>query len=281
MYYTSGFEECLSNLVVLANAHSTKRVRTGVDLAAGVRAFAIATSAYPAAAGPLHLVDNEAQLRLLARQFGREPANVDDPSLHAPLSAVRLFWDGLALLPASAQQLFQLLVTEVALLNGKVVAAGSGALLDKFGTVYVAPEPDWRGEDIAECLTHEMTHLLLRCDENRYGHYTDPVDAARPQEFGPSAVTLSMRSPTVVFHSLVVAAEILALRSQQRVSTGSDGKRRDGVHGSDETLISNALRCADAVLQRADRDQYYTDRAVLLMTRAADRLRAALPTRAS
>ncbi len=260
MYYTSGFPQCLDNLVVLANVHSNVPVRTGVDLAAGVRAFALAASTRPPAAGPVHLVVEEQRLRMLVRLFGREPAATEVVVLAAPAHARQLFWDALGSLPMPAQRLFRLLVTEV--------------------TVYVSPASGWEVGDVAECLVHEMTHLLLRCDENRYGHYIDPVDAARPQEFGCSAVTLSMRSPTVVFHSLVVAAEIMSLRLQRRAAHSVDAEPvRDGVHGPDGVLVERALRCADEVLQRPDRDRHFTDRAVLLMTRAADKLRASVPAK--
>jgi len=280
MYYTSGFPQCLDNLVVLANVHSNVPVRTGVDLAAGVRAFALAASTRPPAAGPVHLVVEEQRLRMLVRLFGREPAATEVVVLAAPAHARQLFWDALGSLPMPAQRLFRLLVTEVALLDGDVIVPGSGALLEQLGTVYVSPASGWEVGDVAECLVHEMTHLLLRCDENRYGHYIDPVDAARPQEFGCSAVTLSMRSPTVVFHSLVVAAEIMSLRLQRRAAHSVDAEPvRDGVHGPDGVLVERALRCADEVLQRPDRDRHFTDRAVLLMTRAADKLRASVPAK--
>jgi hypothetical protein len=272
MYYTSGFDECLNNLVVLANSHADRPVQTGADLAAAVRAFAMATSPRPAPPGPVRLVEDQARLRVLVRQFDREPAGGHRHPLAAPAQSVGLFWDAVEMLPAPAQWLFRLLVTEVALYDGDVVTPGSGALLEQLGTVYVAPGPRWAAEDIAECLVHELTHLLLRCDEHRFGHFVDPADAGRRQEFGATAVTRSLRSPLVVFHSLVVAAEIVGLRRQ----LGAD---REGVHGPEELLMERALECAREVLGRPDRDRHFTARAVLLMERADTTLRAALQTR--
>jgi hypothetical protein len=283
VYYTSGFDECLTNLVVLASTHSQKPVGNGQDLAAGFRAFVLATNARPVPPGPLHLVADEARLRTLVRQFRREPTGTDVRALAAPAESVALFWDGLELLPEPAQTLFRLVVAEVALFDGTVVASGSGAMVEQLGTIYVAPEPWWRAEDVAECLTHEMTHLLLRCDEHRFGHYVDPVDAIREQEFGPTAVSLTLRSPMVVFHSLIVAAEIMGLRIDLRAAAERQTLHaptdRHGAHGPDRLLVERALQCADEVLHRSDRNRHYSERAVILMERATARLQSALPAK--
>lgn len=277
MYYTTGFDECLGNLVVLASTRSDKPVRNEQELITGLRDFVAATNVTPVPADPLHLVTDEDRLRTLARRFHREPAEHDGP-LGAPAESAELFWDGLRLLPRHAQRLLFLLVSEVALFDGTLVVSGSGALVEQLGSIYIAPEPSWNPPDMAECLIHEMTHLLLRCDEHRFGHYIDPVDALREQEFSPTAVSLTLRSPMVVFHSLIVAAEIVGLREEVRRTASSPST--GGVHGPDSLLIKRALRCADEVLRRPDRDVHYGKRAVRLMHLATARLqKAALPER--
>ncbi|ADI12090.1 hypothetical protein SBI_08972 [Streptomyces bingchenggensis BCW-1] len=274
MYYTSGFHECLNNLVVLASTRMNAPVRTKQDLAAGLRDFVAATNTTPAAPGPLHVVDDEDRLRALARQFHRQPAD-GGRRLAALPGAVALFQDGLDTLPPQAQRLFRLLVTEVALFDADAVTPGSGALVEQVGSIYVAPGTGWRAADVAECLVHELTHLLLRCDEHRYGHYVDPADALREQEFSRTAVSLTPRSPMVAFHSLVVAAEIMGLRAQLR--RGEPRSPGGSVHGPDKLLVDRALQCADDLLHRPDRDSHYRERAVALMEHAATGLRSALP----
>ncbi|MEU5125093.1 hypothetical protein J7W19_26125 [Streptomyces mobaraensis NBRC 13819 = DSM 40847] len=274
MYYTSGFHECLSNLVVLASTRMNGAVRTEQDLATGLRNFIAATNTTQAAPGPLHIVDDEDRLRTLARQFGREPAD-RRRKLAALPEMVELFQDALNILPPQAQRLFRLLVTEVALFDSEVVVPGSGALVEQVGSIYIAVGADWTASDVAECLVHEMTHLLLRCDEHRYGHYVNPADAVREQKFSRTAVSLTQRSPMVAFHSLVVAAEIMGLRSQLR--GGNRNSPAGGAHGPDKLLVHRALQCADELLQRTDRDNHYRERAIVLMEHAATGLRSALP----
>ncbi|MFG1796491.1 aKG-HExxH-type peptide beta-hydroxylase [Nocardia sp. NPDC049149] len=277
MYYTNGFEECLTTLVVLASAATSEPIRSEQDLAAGVHAFIQSANTEPAAPGPLHVVDDEIRLRTLARQFGREPSPASSGPLAAPAESVVLFWEGLALLPEPAQRLFRLVVTEVALFDGAVVVAGSGAMVEQMSTIYVAPGPRWSSMDIAECLVHEMTHLLLRCDEHRFGHYVDPTDAVREQEFSRTAVSLTLRSPLVAFHSLIVAAEIMGVRADVRTRVGHASIERGGAHGPDHVLVRRALQCADELLRRPDRNSHFVERAVMLMERATSQLESAFP----
>jgi len=115
--------------------------------------------------------------------------------------------------------------------------------------------------ELQECFVHEVTHLLLRFDEHRYAHYVDPVSASNDMNFGLTAITLSRSSATVVLHSLVVAAEILALRRDQG--------RDDGVHGQTTTVVSNAQLCVTDLLTRSDLACHYTSRATMLIKRAA------------
>lgn len=277
MYYSAGFDACLGNLVVLANAHSETPVRSQEDLAVGLRNFAAATNVIPFPEGELHLVTDEARLRTLAPYYHREPDD-NDGSLAAPPESAKLFWDGLRLLPQQAQQLLALLVSEVAFYDGSVVASGSASLGGQLGTICVSPEPSWSPSDIAECLIHEMTHILLRCDEYRFGHYADPDEASREQEFSPTAVTSTLRSPAIVFHSLIVAAEVIGLRDDLHRTAPASGTH--GVHGPGPLLIERALHCADKVLGHPDRDLHYGSRAVHLMQLATTALQKAdLPER--
>ncbi|MFI1018596.1 aKG-HExxH-type peptide beta-hydroxylase [Streptomyces sp. NPDC020965] len=220
MYYSTGFHDCLGNLVVLASAHSEAPVRSEKDLAHGLRGFAASTNVIPFPDGELHLVTDEDRLRTLAPYYHREPTGLNG-SLGAPPESAKLFWDGLRLLPQQAQRLLSLLVSEVAFYDGTVVDSGSAALGGQLGTICIAPAPSWKPSDIAECVIHEMTHILLRCDEYRYGHYPDPEEASREQMFSPTAVTRAVRSPAIVFHSLIVAAEVIGLREELHNTTSS------------------------------------------------------------
>lgn len=263
MYFTRGLQDPLSTLIVLASSIGP------VNSASSLR---------------LHLYQFLRKHRPRDDTFYESPTVVTDVNralvlanrfnLHGStdrpltLSTQAAYDEAVLLLPEPYKQLLNIVVQEIVLMEPGF-AAGSGALLDQPGTMYVAMAAGWTAHDVAECLVHESTHILLWLDELRYGHHPDPWATGQIEEFGLTSITGSLMSATVVFHSYVTAAEIVSLRRHQ----GQDWV--DGGHGPATVIAQRTTDAYANLMFRSDLDDHFTPRALDLIESAHTSLETA------
>lgn len=133
-----------------------------------------------------------------------ETANIE-PKINQLESAIRLLGkkshDHLNFLDCFVERIY---------IDGSDVAAG-GTTSDAVGLIWSNPHPQFTEMDLAEFLTHELTHTLMFLDEWLYGHYTRQLEHDE-QTWCYSAILKKKRPIDKVLHSIVVASEIVLLR---------------------------------------------------------------------
>lgn len=90
--------------------------------------------------------------------------------------------------------------------------SGGGSTSTLPGVIWCCNRRDWDAWDIVEFLVHELTHNLVFIDEYYHVHYPDLEKIEAPENYALSAVLKRPRPLDKVFHSLVVAYEVLQLR---------------------------------------------------------------------
>jgi hypothetical protein len=107
--------------------------------------------------------------------------------------------------------MLDLIITDIFLMPSE--RGQSGSTSGAIGVIWANPKLDYAMEDIIELLVHEMTHNLMFLDEMRYLHYKNNMLVDK-RTWAQSAILKSVRPLDKVFHSLVVALEILMLREK-------------------------------------------------------------------
>lgn len=82
------------------------------------------------------------------------------------------------------------------------------------GAVWVNLPESTPALDRVEFLMHELTHNLLFVDDRAHGHFASPAAFSVREGGATSAIRRTPRPLYCVFHSLLVAVEIFALRAQ-------------------------------------------------------------------
>jgi hypothetical protein len=126
---------------------------------------------------------------------------------------------------------------------------GGGSTPKAFGIIWCNPSPQWTTSDYIEFLVHEFTHQALFLDEQVHTYFTDRSTLSQTETFVPSSIRRSKRRLDLSLHSLLVATEIVLLRSRLGFE-----KHQRHLHPSTENLISTSINTAKAIL---DVDQSY------------------------
>lgn len=271
MYFSRGLADPLSTAVTLAStvgkAHDQETVRQNLyRFLQNQRPRDDAFVAKPV------LVKSSERMGHLAKRFGLTGAGLEVPPVMS--SAQQNLDAALDLLPLAYRQLIDLCVFEIVLYSAPL-PPGSGALLDQPGTLYVSVSEDWDARDIAECLVHETTHILLWLDEYRYGHHPDPWETGSIDKFGLTSITGSMKSATVVFHSYITAAEVAGLR---RFGIERGVSWDDRAHGPTSLLLERTTAAYDALIGRPDLHEHFTPRALELVDAARRSIHREFPS---
>ncbi len=87
-------------------------------------------------------------------------------------------------------------------------ASHGGSSSAAMGTIWLAMGPSITKADVVEMLLHELTHHLLFIDERNHAHFDYDL-IARKENQGFSAILNLIRPVDKVFHSIVVAAELI------------------------------------------------------------------------
>lgn len=107
--------------------------------------------------------------------------------------------------------LAELIVTDMVILPSSVAYGGSTS--DGLGIIWANPNLNWRINDTAEFVVHELTHQCMFIDEICHGHY-DYELLMRKENWAQSAILNKLRPVDKVLHSVVVAVELLHFRER-------------------------------------------------------------------
>jgi hypothetical protein len=92
--------------------------------------------------------------------------------------------------------------------------AGGGSVSSAPGVIWCSIRKDWNTQDIAEFLVHELAHNLLFIDERVNRHYKSLNLIMDKKTYAYSSILKTLRPLDKVFHSLMVALEVVALRQK-------------------------------------------------------------------
>lgn len=143
---------------------------------------------------------------------------------------------------------------------------GSGSLPARLGAIYINPTDKWGSQNVVGCLIREVTHQMIWIDDQKYGHYPDPVpnfvlgDVVPTSKYGEH-VPLSK-----AFSRVVVAAEILSYREKH--------PSLDIPHESHAELTERSIFTARSIRSMADIKNLTTGRFRRVLNAAEDRLAA-------
>lgn len=145
------------------------------------------------------------------------------------------------------------------------IKAGGGSTSNAVGVIWLNNKKDWSIGDLAELLIHELTHNLVFLDEIRYLHITDYKLLTQPENYALSAILKTKRPLDKVFHSIVVAAEVLMARD-----TFIGHQTNPRVHPPSDSLRYNAMNSLNSLYALPNIDSLLTSRGLEIMSRAKE-----------
>ena len=119
---------------------------------------------------------------------------------------------------------------------------------------------EWEVGDICEMFIHEIAHQLVSLDEHRFGHYLDPLELSKPENYAISAIRNVKRPLNKVIHSLIVAFEIVAYRNS--VAKFNITVK---VHPKTSVLIEKIIEAIDSIIKEQHLKNLLTPRANLIL----------------
>lgn len=161
--------------------------------------------------------------------------------------------------------LFELVINYVFCAPSKV--AGGGSISNSIGVIWASPRANWQSEDFVEFYTHEFTHNLVFLDERRYQHYVDYDLILNPDNFCKSAILCTPRPLDKVFHSLLVATEVLLLR-ENIIGHPNNPK----IHPPSEVILQNCFDTINSIERLQGINKLLTTRGIELMNLCAEKL---------
>lgn len=161
--------------------------------------------------------------------------------------------------------LFELVINYIFCAPSNV--AGGGSTSNGIGVIWASPKPNWQSEDFIEFYTHEFTHNLVFLDERRYQHYVDYDLILDQENFCKSAILCTPRPLDKVFHSLLVATEVLLLREE---SLGHPNNPK--AHPPSETILKNCFDTIYSIERLQTKSQLLTRRGLELMNLCKEKL---------
>ena len=127
--------------------------------------------------------------------------------------------------------------------------SGGGSVSSLPGTIWCSNRISWSLQDCVEFLVHELTHNLLFLDERVNQHYKDLNKIINPENYAISSILNKKRPLDKVFHSLVVAYEIISYRKE------FGEKLEKKVHAPTSDIIimmKNTIKSIDTLLLNKD-----------------------------
>jgi len=273
MYYLRGHDAIMGTIRELADVYSKDPLDSLAALRAGYIDFLNQVQILPPlplANQPLYQLDTDIIRQLLAHyesecmltELTHDMVIADVPSMTAALSVIR---SRLAELQVVAPRLHDLFLTVIhTLFYARSMESGGGSVSSAMGVIWCGHRKNWTGNDVLEFLVHELTHNLVFLDEYRYVHWVDLELIADPRNWPRSAILKRSRPMDKVFHSLVVAHEVLSFRRQVGEPISPI------VHPGSQDILANALVTVESIYRVVERTPLVTPR-VLEVTALIER----------
>ncbi|OKH52839.1 hypothetical protein NIES2101_13360 [Calothrix sp. HK-06] len=161
--------------------------------------------------------------------------------------------------------LFELVINYVFCALSNV--SGGGSTSNAIGIIWASPKSNWQSEDFVEFYTHEFTHHLVFLDERRYQHYIDYDLILDSDNFCRSAILCMARPLDKVFHSLLVATEVLLTRENVL-----GHPQFPKIHPPTEDMLDNCFQTISSIETLQARKSILTARGLELMNLCKDKL---------
>ena len=179
--------------------------------------------------------------------------------LESPLTKAREYFEILSKLDSHLHSLFTLVVNMI--FCGESTYAVGGTTSAAIGVIWCNPHKEWSDCDYLEYFLHELTHTLMFLDELRFSHYKNQKTMYEKENFCLSAILQANRPIDRVLHSIVVATEVLLLRSRNLVDHSTSQ-----VHPASDQLIASTQASIDGLLSHPNKDIILNDRSLKIIT---------------
>jgi len=162
-------------------------------------------------------------------------------------------------------QLFNLTIDSLFMRHSK--GSGGGSTSNAVGVIWINCRSNWSQQDLVELLVHELTHNLVFIDELRHLHFTNYKLIALQENFAKSAILQIKRPIDKVFHSIVVATEVLLLR-KNHLGEPLDPK----VHPPSDKMLRQTRESLDSLRGLPKYETLLTERGKMIMQKCSDHL---------
>lgn len=183
---------------------------------------------------------------------------IENQNIKNPISKIKDHVAILEKLDPLLHSLFDLAIN-IVFSGGSPYAVG-GTTSAAIGIIWGNPENEWKTCDYLEYFVHELTHTLMFLDELRFMHYLDQEIMYRKENFSLSAILQADRPIDRVLHSIVVATEVLALRSRNLVDHSECR-----IHPSTEILIDSTLNSIDKLMKHSNKTEILSQRSFSIL----------------
>lgn len=135
--------------------------------------------------------------------------------------------------------------------------AVGGTTSSAIGVVWGNPEKGWKACDYLEYFVHELTHTLMFLDELRFLHYKNQEIMYDKENFSLSAILQAERPIDRVLHSIVVATEVILLRTRNLIN-----HLECQIHPPTDPLVNSTQKSIERLLSHPNKDRILTSRAL-------------------
>lgn len=275
MIHLCGLPESLQTFSVLsASAAAPRELETLAGLKCAYRQFLgqVQPTLAQATADGYEFVDGGERLRDLVMAFNVE-SHLDDTPYELTVTpagddtGTRLrLQETLDTIAATAPDVavaFDLAINTVFVAPCRI--AGGGTTSSAIGVLWLDPRIGWTDADWIEITIHELTHTLLFMDEYRFEHYASRERITDRSVLALSAIRCDMRPLDKVFHSIVVATEVLLARER-----GFGNPPDSRMHPPSPVLVDNVSQSIASILAVGDIESRLQPRAFDLLEQCAN-----------
>lgn len=268
IYHQFGYQNCLETLILLSiKEFESKNSLNRDSLKAGYKAFLSQIQPLIPMNNSLEIefVDDCEKSQKLAycfnvnlEQEGIDQLISNDSTIENPIVRIQEHLERLGKFDPDLYSLFSLAINTI-FCGGSAHAVG-GTTSAAIGVVWGNPEKKWKICDYFEYFVHELTHTLMFLDELRFQHYKNLEMMYDQKNFSLSAILQADRPIDRVLHSIVVATEILMLRSRNLIDCSESQ-----IHPSTDQLIESTQISIDKLLSHSNKDRILTSRSLKII----------------
>jgi hypothetical protein len=194
-------------------------------------------------------------------------ADFSEMSTEKALSAIALGLAYLGKYQENLHTIFKLCITSLFYYRSNT--GGGGSSSSSIGVIWCGIRKNWLLQDCVEFLIHELTHHLLFIDERVYGHYVSYAKLAEKGNYAHSAILKCNRPLDKVFHSLVVATELLASRCYW---LDVYQNRHYTIHPSPPELLINCYNTIESMDRLPNLGELVVDRFLVILNQVKSTL---------